>query len=95
VWGGGAVGHPAGPTRRLRPHALEADLLNAVLAENAAEYGFRFVDVRSRFVDHGVNAPEPWILGLTDPGLFHPNLSGYRAYTAAVTSSLNGGTSAS
>ena len=64
-------------------------------AEKAAEYGFQFVDVRSRFVDHGVNAPEPWILGLTDPGLFHPNLSGYRACTAAVTSSLNGGTSAS
>ncbi|MFK5647971.1 hypothetical protein ACI3ET_15835 [Ornithinimicrobium sp. LYQ121] len=42
-----------------------------------------------RFVNHGVNAPEPWVLGLTDPGLFHPNLSGYRAYAAAVTSSVN------
>ena len=66
-----------------------ADLLNAVIAAKAAEYGFQFVDVTKRFVGHGVNAPEPWILGLTDPGLFHPNLSGYRAYAAAVTSSVN------
>lgn len=66
-----------------------ADLLNAVIAQKAAEYGFQFVDVTHRFVGHGVNAPEPWILGLTDPGLFHPNLSGYRAYSAAVTSSLD------
>lgn len=66
-----------------------ADLLNAVMSEVAAEFGFQFVDVTRRFVDHGVNAPEPWILGLTDPGLFHPNLSGYRAYSAAVTSSVN------
>ena len=42
-----------------------------------------------RFIDHGVNAPEPWILGLTDPARFHPNLAGYEAYAAAVTSSVN------
>lgn len=66
-----------------------ADLLNAVIATKAAEYGFQFVDVTKRFVGHGVNAPEPWIIGLTEPGLFHPNLSGYRAYAAAVTSSVN------
>jgi lysophospholipase L1-like esterase len=66
-----------------------ADLLNTVLAQQAAEHGFQFVDVTTRFLDHGANAPEPWILGLTDPGLFHPNLSGYRAYAAAVTSSLD------
>lgn len=66
-----------------------ADLLNAVTAEVAGEYGFQFVDVTKRFVNHGVNAPEPWVLGLTDPGLFHPNQSGYRAYAAAITSSLN------
>ncbi|KAB7743560.1 SGNH/GDSL hydrolase family protein [Nostocoides sp. F2B08] len=66
-----------------------ADLLNAVMADKAAEYGFQFVDVTKRFDGHGVNAPRPWILGLTDPGLFHPNLSGYRAYAAAVTSSVN------
>lgn len=66
-----------------------ADLLNSVIARAAGEYGFQFVDVTSRFVGHGVNAPEPWVLGLTDPGLFHPNLAGYKAYAAAVTSQVN------
>jgi lysophospholipase L1-like esterase len=66
-----------------------ADLLNAVIADAAHEHGFQFVDVTRRFIDHGVNAPEPWVLGLTDPGRFHPDLAGYEAYAAAVTSSVN------
>jgi lysophospholipase L1-like esterase len=66
-----------------------ADLLNAVIAEVAAEYGFQFVDVTERFDGHGVNSLDPWILGWNDPGRLHPNLSGYRAYAAAVTSSVN------
>lgn len=66
-----------------------ADLLNAVIAEVAAEYGFQFVDVTKRFDGHGVNAPSPWILDFRDPGALHPNLSGYKAYAAAVTSSIN------
>lgn len=66
-----------------------ADLLNSVISNAAAEHGFQFVDVTKRFVGHGVNAPKPWVLGFTDPGRFHPNLSGYRAYAAAVTSSVN------
>lgn len=49
----------------------------------------QFVDVTKRFIGHGVNALDPWILGLTDPGLFHPTMSGYRAYAAAVTSAIN------
>lgn len=65
-----------------------ADLLNGVLADAAADHGFRFVDVTKRFVDHGVNAPEPWVLGPLDPGAFHPNAAGYRAYTAAVTAAV-------
>ena len=66
-----------------------ADLLNSVIAEAAGDAGFQFVDVTSRFVGHGVNAPEPWVLGVTDPGRFHPNLAGYEAYAAAVTSQVN------
>ena len=66
-----------------------ADLLNAVIAKVAAEYGFQFVDVTKRFDGHGVNAPSPWILDFSDPGRLHPNLSGYKAYSAAVTSSIN------
>jgi len=66
-----------------------ADLLNAVIAEAAAEHGFGFVDVTKRFVDHGVNAPDAWILGPFDPGSFHPNSAGYEAYAAAVTAAFD------
>lgn len=66
-----------------------ADLLNAVMSGVAEDHDFQFVDVTKRFNRHGVNARSPWILGLTDPGLFHPNLAGYRAYAAAVTSAIN------
>ena len=65
-----------------------ADLLNGVIAGVADGYGFQFVDVTRRFVGHGVNAPAPWILGPGD-GAFHPNVNGYQAYTAALTSQIN------
>lgn len=66
-----------------------ADLLNAVIATAAARHGFQFVDVTKRFAGHGVNSPEPWLLGPFDPGAFHPNADGYQAYTAALTSAIN------
>jgi lysophospholipase L1-like esterase len=66
-----------------------ADLLNAVMADAARAHGFQFVDVTERFIDHGVNAPDAWILGPFDPGAFHPNAEGYKSYTAAVTSAVN------
>jgi lysophospholipase L1-like esterase len=66
-----------------------ADLLNAVIAEAAAEHRFRFVDVTKRFLGHGVNAPDAWILGPSDPGAFHPDADGYAAYTAAVTAAID------
>jgi lysophospholipase L1-like esterase len=65
-----------------------ADTLNGVLAAAAARHGFQFVDVTSRFVDHGVNAPDPWVLGPFDPGAFHPTVNGYQAYTAALTAAI-------
>lgn len=65
-----------------------ADLLNSVIADAATAHGFQFVDVTKRFVGHGANAPEPWILGPFDPGAFHPNAAGYEAYTAAATASI-------
>ena len=68
-----------------------ADLLNAVVAAAAERAGADFVDVTSRFEGHGVNAPEPWVLGATDPGAFHPNAAGYDAYAAAVTSAIKPG----
>jgi lysophospholipase L1-like esterase len=65
-----------------------ADLLNGVIAAAAARHGFGFVDVTKRFIDHGVNAPDAWLLGPFDPAAFHPNAAGYEAYTAAVTASV-------
>ena len=66
-----------------------ADLLNATMARAATAHGFQFVDVTKRFLGHGANSPDPWILGPTDPGAFHPNPAGYETYTAAVNSALN------
>jgi lysophospholipase L1-like esterase len=66
-----------------------ADQLNDVIATAAADHGFQFVDVTARFVGHGVNAPAAWINDPFDPaGPLHPNLAGYRAYTAALTSRI-------
>ena len=65
-----------------------ADLLNKVIAKAARSHGFRFVSVTNRFRNHGVNATRPWILGALDPGRFHPNAKGYRAYTAAVAAAV-------
>ncbi len=66
-----------------------ADLLNGVVAAAAARHGFGVVDVTRRFDGHGVNAPEPWVLGPLDPAAFHPTLDGYKAYAAAVTAAVN------
>jgi hypothetical protein len=65
-----------------------ADTLDAVIADAVARAGFQLVDVRTRFDGHGANSPDPWILGPTDPGAFHPTLEGYQAYAAAVNSAL-------
>lgn len=68
-----------------------ADQLNAVVAAAAARYGFDFVDVTSRFVGHGVNAPDAWVLGPFGPAAFHPTLDGYEAYAGAVTAAIKPG----
>lgn len=65
-----------------------ADLLTATIRTAAQAHGYTFVDVTERFVDHGVNAPEPWIVWPTAPGSFHPNALGYEAYAAAVTAAI-------
>jgi lysophospholipase L1-like esterase len=67
-----------------------ADLLNKVIARAAAKHCFEFVDVTEKFLGHGLNAPPPhaWILGPLDPAAFHPDIVGYRAYTAAVIAAI-------
>lgn len=66
-----------------------ADRLNAVMADAAADAGFQFVDVTQRFVDHGVNAPDAWILGVESPARFHPTVEGQHAYGVALRSQVN------
>lgn len=65
-----------------------ADLLNQTIAQTATAHGFQFVDVTKRFLDHGANAPDPWILGPSAPAAFHANAHGYQAYAAAVTAAI-------
>lgn len=65
-----------------------ADLLNETIRTAAEAHGYTFVDVTERFVDHGVNTPERWLVWPTDPDSFHPNQQGYRAYAAAVTAAI-------
>lgn len=66
-----------------------ADLLNEVIAAAAQRHGFQFVDVSGRFDGHGVNATEPWILGLEHPARFHPTVEGQDAYAATLTSQIS------
>jgi lysophospholipase L1-like esterase len=83
-YGGYLMASPA-DQRRLN---AAADLLDSVIKARAEAHGFQYVDVRKRFDGHGVNAPEPYVLG-PGPGSFHPNVEGYEAYTAALTSQIN------
>ncbi|QFG67891.1 SGNH/GDSL hydrolase family protein [Ornithinimicrobium pratense] len=66
-----------------------ADLLNAVIADVAADHGFQFVDVTSRFTGHGVNAGDAWLTGLDHPVPLHPTAEGQHAYGVALRSQIN------
>lgn len=65
-----------------------ADLLNATIHAEAEEHGFQFVDVTKRFKGHGVNAPDAWVFGATDPVPFHPTVEGQHAYGVALRSAI-------
>ena len=65
-----------------------ADLLDRVIAAAAARHGFGFVGVTRRFDGHAANAADPWITGAFSSAPFHPNVQGYRAYTAALTAAV-------
>lgn len=71
-----------------------ADDLARVIGNSAKAAGFRFVDTREAFGEHGICTAVPWVnnLSLSDPAeSFHPNGAGYeRGYLQA----LNGAVSA-
>lgn len=65
-----------------------ADHLNATIKQAAEARGFQFIDVTSRFMGHGVNAPDAWVFGITDPVPFHPTVDGQHSYGVALRSSI-------
>lgn len=69
------------------------DALNGVIAAEAMEAGFVFVDVTARFDGHGINTDDPWLnpYPATGPATvpLHPNAKGQQAYYAAVRSTGN------
>lgn len=56
-----------------------ADLLDQVIAQQAAAAGATFVDVRSRFAGHGICSWNPWINDADNllAGPYHPTIAGY------------------
>lgn len=66
-----------------------ADVLNATIRGVAEAHGFQFVDVTKRFEGHGVNAPEAYLFGATDPVPFHPDVAGQHEYGVALRSQIS------
>jgi lysophospholipase L1-like esterase len=84
--------NPADPLSLFIQQAtLLADGLDASIAAAAGATEAQYVDVRTVFAGHGVNSVDPWInLDLANPASpdnFHPNVKGYEAYFAALSSS--------
>jgi lysophospholipase L1-like esterase len=56
-----------------------ADTLDAAISAAASRHGFRFVDVRSAFTNHGICSSTWWLNSVTWPVVnsYHPNAAGY------------------
>ncbi|WP_432010030.1 SGNH/GDSL hydrolase family protein [Streptomyces cucumeris] len=68
-----------------------ADLLNSITAKRAADHGYSFADVTSRFSGHEICSGSAWLNSLTWPidDSYHPNAAGHSggylpAFAAAV-----------
>lgn len=63
-----------------------ADMLNRTIMSAAFAENLWFIDVRGQFLGHGICDPDPWINGPSTVAgdSYHPNATGYRAYTDAV-----------
>jgi len=65
-----------------------ADALDTAISAAAGRHGFRFVDVRSVFTNHGICSSSSWLNSVTWPVVnsYHPNSSGYSSgYLPALT----------
>ncbi|MFI9384242.1 SGNH/GDSL hydrolase family protein [Kutzneria sp. NPDC052558] len=56
-----------------------ADALDSAISAAASRHGFRFVDVRTAFTNHGICSSSSWLNSVTLPVVnsYHPNSSGY------------------
>ncbi|MHB8244220.1 MAG: SGNH/GDSL hydrolase family protein [Acidimicrobiales bacterium] len=63
-----------------------ANQLDAVIQNEAAAYGFTFVDPRAAFAWHSVCDSNPWINGVSYPisDSFHPDAAGYQALVGII-----------
>lgn len=65
-----------------------ADALDTAISAAASRHGFRFVDVRTAFANHGICSSAAWLNSVTWPVVnsYHPNSSGYASgYLPALT----------
>ncbi|MFC0438936.1 SGNH/GDSL hydrolase family protein [Kutzneria buriramensis] len=65
-----------------------ADTLDTAISAAASRHGFRFVDVRDAFANHGICSSNWWLNSVTWPVVnsYHPNASGYASgYLPALT----------
>jgi lysophospholipase L1-like esterase len=65
-----------------------ADTLDSAISAAAGRHGFRFVDVRAAFANHGICSSNWWLNSVTWPVVnsYHPNASGYASgYLPALT----------
>jgi len=63
-----------------------ADLLDGVIASQAASHGFAFIDPRSDFSSHELCSASPWLNNDTIPiqESYHPNIAGEAGYANLV-----------
>ncbi|MEV6602637.1 SGNH/GDSL hydrolase family protein [Kutzneria sp. NPDC051319] len=65
-----------------------ADALDTAISAAAGRHGFRFVDVRIAFANHGICSSSAWLNSVSWPVVnsYHPNSSGYSSgYLPALT----------
>jgi len=65
-----------------------ANALDSVIATQAAQFGFTFVDPTTAFAGHELCSSDPWINGVSVPVVnsFHPTVGGYQALVGLVES---------
>lgn len=61
--------------------------INTAINAAATDSGATYVDASSRFTNHRLCDPSPWIQDLTDGAPLHPTANGQKAYAKAIAQS--------